>query len=106
MPIGSSWMTGSAAAVGVSMSVNAGVAVRYAEERELGQHVLVRIEALGPDGAVGHPGEASAEGVVGQSAPVGIDGRVTAVVPEDVGQHDQGCLPRLLRRIAAVLLEE
>jgi hypothetical protein len=77
----------------------------HAEVGELGQHVVVRLETVGADLPVAHPGEAGAEGIIGEGPAVGIGGRPGAVVAEDVGQHDQGCLPRFLRRVAVAFQE-
>ena len=66
----------------------------------------MRLESLRRDLAVRHPGEARAEGVVGQGAPVRVADRLAAVVAKDVGQHDAGRLLRRLGRVAAVVLQE
>ncbi len=82
---------------------NFGLGIRQAEERELGQEVVVRLEAVGGDLSVGQPGKADAVDVVGGDAAVGIGGRLGAVVAQDVGQHQHGCRLGLLGRVAACL---
>ncbi len=49
------------------------------EVGEFGQEVIVRLEPVGGDPAMGQPGKAGAERVIGQGAAVGVGGRLGAV---------------------------
>src|SRR6266446_1780764 len=85
---------------------NFGLGIRQAEERELGQEVVVRFEAVGADLSVGQEGHAGAEDIVGGDAAVGIGGRLGAVVAEDVGEHGSGGRGGLVGGVAAAVLQE
>src|SRR6266702_3755954 len=80
--------------------------VRHAEVGEVGQQVVVRLEAGRGDLAVGQPGKAQAVDVIGEHAPVGVGGGLGAVVVQDVGQHLQGGRPGRLGRVAAGVFQD
>src|SRR6185312_14661288 len=73
---------------------------------EVGQQVVVGLEAGRGDLAVGQPGEAHAVHVVGGDAAVGVGGGLGAVVVQDVGQDLQGGRPGLLGGVAAGVLQD
>src|SRR5690242_17232200 len=80
--------------------------VRRAEVGELGQQVVVRLEAGRRNLAVGQPGEAHAVHVVGGYAAVGVGGGRGAVVVQDVGQDLQGGRLGLVGGVAAGVLQD
>src|SRR5205823_6394887 len=80
--------------------------VGRAEVGELGQQVVVRLEAGRGDLTVGQPGEAQAVDVVGEDAAVGVGGGPGAVVVQDVGQHLQGGRLGRLGGVAAGVLQD
>ena len=61
--------------------------VGRAEERECGRQVIVWPDALGSGPPVGYKGHTGGEDIVGHDPAVGIVGRHSAVVVEDVGQQ-------------------
>src|SRR3984957_17452356 len=80
--------------------------VGRADEREVGQQVVVGLEAGRRDLAVGQPGEAHAVHVVGGHAAVGEGGGLGVVVVQDVGQDRQGGCLGLLGCVAAGVLQD
>src|ERR1700729_3485990 len=76
------------------------------EVGEVGQQVVVRLEAGRRDLAVGQPGEAGAVHVVGGDAAVGVGGGLGVVVVQDVGQDLQGGCPGLFGGVAAGVLQD
>src|SRR6266478_9774739 len=88
------------------MNVPGRLGVGRAEVGEVGQQVVVGLEAGRRDLAVGQPGEAHAVHVVGGHPAVGVGGGLGVVVVQDVGQDLQGGCPGLLGCVAAGVLQD
>src|SRR5262249_33167621 len=76
--------------------------VGRAEVGEVGEQVGVGFEACRGDLAVAQPGPPVAVDVLDGPAAVGVEGRLGAVVAQDVGQHLQGGVGGLLGRVAGL----
>src|SRR5450755_1453493 len=74
----------------------------WSDVGEVGQQVVMRVQASRGHLSVAQPGEAVAVDIVGELAAIWVSDRLGAVVLEDVGQHLYGGRLGVLGRIAAV----